>query len=228
MPKLPPEQGFNPECEVCQGDGYLDLYTGHLQQSVMPQHCPLCNAEPVAIAPAWPDDDADGWLDGIMRKPARFTGGKLDPEKVDTIVMHRYHRGFWDAGPRYFANPTARDPKTGQIVLRYVSAHFTVHKPGWLRMVTQHAPLSAVCWHAPPYNFRSVGIEHDAGPEGLKEPWWGETVEESVKLVEALLAVLPNVKQLVSHRFICPTNRRDPGSSFPWTRYKKFGLVIVQ
>lgn len=220
--------GFDPNCEMCQGDGYLGIYTDHLKQSVMPPRCPVCNAEPVLIEPAWPDDDADGWLDAIVRKPARFTGGKLDPEKVDTIVIHRYGRGFWSAGPRYFANPREPDPATGKPRPRYVSAHFSVHKPGWLRMVTQHAPLSSVCWHAPPYNFRSIGIEHDAGPKGLKEPWWDETIEASVQLVEAVLQLLPNIKQLVSHRFISPRTRRDPGQSFPWECYERFGLKIVK
>jgi len=220
--------GFNPECPVCQGDGYLDLYTGHLEQSVMPPRCPACNAEPMHMEPAWPDDDADGWLDGIERKKARFTGGALDPDDVDTIVIHRYGKGFWGAGPRYFANPTAIDKKTGEVIPRYVSAHFSVHKPGWLRMLTQHAPLSTVCWHAPPYNFRSVGVEHDAGPKGLKEPWWEETVVESVKLVESLLQLLPNVKQLVAHRAISPKTRRDPGPNFPWERYEHLGLKIVR
>jgi hypothetical protein len=220
--------GFDPNCEVCQGDGYLDLYTGHLEQSVMPPRCPACNAEPVDIKPAWPDTDADGWLDGITRKRARFTGGALDPAKVDTIVMHRYHRGFWSAGPKYFANPTARDPKTGKVVPRYVSAHFSVHKPGWLYLVTQHAPLSVKCWHAPPYNGRSIGIEHDAGPKGLDEPWWDKTVETSVLLVEAILQRLPNIKQLVAHSHISPKTRRDPGKSFPWERYEHFGLDIIK
>lgn len=223
------EPGFNPDCEMCQGDGYLGIYTDHLKQSVLPPRCPVCNAFTVEdVKPAWPDDDADGWLDGVTRRPARFTGGALDPAAVDTIVMHRYHRGFWNSGPAYFANPTALDPATGKLRERYVSAHFSVHKPGWVRMVTQHAPLSVKCWHAPPYNARSIGIEHDAGPNGLKEPWWEETVESSVLLVESLLRLLPGVKQLVAHRFICPRTRRDPGQSFPWERYEHFGLKIVK
>lgn len=219
-------RGFDPNCVECQGDGYLDLYTGHLEQSLAPQPCPVCNAHRVDVRPAWPDDDADGWFDGITRKAARFTGGVLDPAKIDTIVMHRYGKGFWGAGPRYFANPTAVHPETGQVIPRYVSAHFSVHKPGWLRMVTQHAPLSVKCWHAPPYNDRSIGIEHDAGPDGTAEPWWEETVDASVALVESLLLQLPNVVQLVSHRSISPKRRRDP-KGLPWKRYAHLGLKLV-
>lgn len=220
--------GFDPDCVECQGDGYLDLYTGHLEKSFAPVPCPVCSAHLVNIRPAWPDEDADGWLDGVTRKAARFTGGKLDPAQVDTIVMHRYGRGFWGTGPRYFANPTSVHPETGAIIPRYVSAHFSVHKPGWLRMLTQHAPLSVKCWHAPPFNGRSIGVEHDAGPAGINEPWWDETVATSVKLVESLLVQLPNITRLVAHSYISPKRRRDPGPSFPWERYEHFGLKIFK
>jgi hypothetical protein len=219
--------GFDPECPECQGDGYLDLYTDHLEQSVA-EPCPRCLAQPVDLEPAWADIDADGWLDGVTKAPARYIGGPLDLAKVDTIVMHRYARGWWAAGPRYFANPVARDPRTGKLRARYVSAHFSVHKPGWERMLTQHAPISTRCWHAPPLNSTSLGIEHDAGVRGLDEPWWPATVEASVQLVASLQEILPALRRLVAHRWVCPRSRRDPGPSFPWERFEGLGLEIVR
>lgn len=49
-------------------------------------------------------------------------------------------------------------------------------------------------------------------------------VEETAKIVRYAWAKYPNIENVVSHAMLDPSRRTDPGSSFPWERFKRLVL----
>jgi len=197
------------DCLACDGSGYLPVYAEHLCQSVAMQ-CPSCNGGDITPH-IYRDEDHDGWLDYAARVPARFHGG-LQPRRVDTVVLHRLQNGWHGAGPRYVASPD-----------RVVSWHFTVHRPGWERSLSQHLPIARVAYHARAHNQGSVGIECD-GPHDA--PWAPGTVDEVVLLLDSLRSLCPGLSTVVSHRHLSPDRRTDP-EGFPWEALDGMGIEVL-
>ena len=141
------------------------------------------------------------------------------------MVIHRLWKGRHGAGPNYISNPTKRHPETKKVIPRYVSWHYTVHTPGWNRMLTQHASILTHCHHAPPLNGTSCGVELDGPYGGL---WHYESMDVTVDLIKHLQTQLPALRRLVAHRWVSPATRKDPGPNFPWDRFAGLGLEIVE
>ena len=210
---LPAIRGADPDCFLCEGSG-LDPTV-----SETCVHCPVCMSAVDDIIVRgleqplpYDDTDSDGWLDGVERVPARWVRG-VYTKTVYAVVMHRLHRGYHDAGPRYVASGDRR-----------VSWHFTVHRPTFKRAVTQHAPITRRCWHAGRANGYSIGIEHDyPGPDGYTD----EQMAASADLVRSLRPLLPDLRQVIAHSHLYPRTRSDPGEGFAWDLFHEMGLEVV-
>ncbi len=202
--------GADPDCPFCDGLG-VDPLQALVSVTLA---CPLCTEAPFEAEPLYIDADDDGWLDGVHKVPAKWIRAPFSIP-VTRIVMHRLHRGYHEAGPRYFANPGDG---------RYVSAHFVVHRSGWSRELTQCAPVNRICWHAGRgNNGDGIGIEHDyPGPDGYSD----EMMAVTEKLVLSLLGIHPTIIQVVAHSRLSES-RSDPGDGFDWRRYRAMGLGVV-
>lgn len=197
------------ECLACPGDGYLEVYDDHLQQSVAIP-CPSCNYGDAGRV-LFRDQDGDGWADRIHRTPAKYAGRRRSMGSIDTLVLHRLNSGRWGAGPRYVANPD-----------RIVSWHYTIHEPHWLRPVTQHLPLTSTGFHCRGLNPRSIGFEVDGSHDAS---YHEQTLTTLVDLVDLMMMCCP-LRRIVSHASQDPTRRTDP-EGFPWERLRYTGLELV-
>lgn len=212
-PEIP---GADPDCFLCEGLGFDPTIEN------VTEACPVCMCDLDAVEYrrenppepyAYTDDDRDGILDGVTFAPARWVRGRYT-EPITAIVMHRLHRGYHTAGPRY-----------AQTTERHVSWHFAVHRPTFKRPVTQSAPINRRCWHAGKANPYSIGIEHDyPGSGGYTE----QQMIASAELVRSLQQLLPHLKRVIAHSRLYPRTRSDPGRGFGWELFRALGLEVVK
>jgi AmpD protein len=211
----------DPDCPTCGGDGKITNEDVYVPEQSYWENCP-CIAGAGAINAGRHlllDEDADGWLDGVVKVPARYAGADMKLEHIRTVVVHSLWKGMWAKGPQYF-----RSPGDG----RYVSVHACIHKPGWERRLTQCVPITRVAWHAGDrhYNRHSIGIEHD-GPFGEPDQY-DEQWEVTLGVIRSLQELCPNLREIRSHQSITPRRRKDPGPHFPWKEFEGLGLEIVR
>lgn len=209
----------NPNCPLCYGDGWQEPFPGTVEESCVAIPCDCWVEEAESERPDRPADvDRDGWLDGVTKMHAKYHGGKLDPARVDTIVMHcgSSDRETWGA---YFQNPVARDDD-GNLYHRKVSTHFGVRDDG---RVEQYVPYDYAAWHSGVANFTSLGWEH-RGP-WRRDDWTEEAIASTCRLILFLSVTYP-ITRVVSHRFLCPKRRSDPGPHFPWDKIEALGLEV--
>lgn len=211
---------YDPECSFCGGDGYVDYYTDHLDQSVG-QLCRCEKREGLIDRPG--DSDGDGWWDGIPVTQARFYGGRLERFKVTRIVIHCGHTAAETFG-RYFASPRDRNPDTGKLRWRRVSAHGAVLDSG---KIEQYVPYTHKAWHAGAANNSiSVGLEHRGPSE--RYDWPDKMAEGSLRLVKLFMSHYPNIREIYAHSALAPKRRTDPGPHFPFHVFDELGLKIVK
>jgi len=192
-----------PGCGICAWTGYdLALYA---RDVLAP--CPACGGLVDQLQP-YADEDGDGWLDGVARSVARWTGGERPLDAVTLAVIHRYSAGRGEAGPRYVRNPTGR----------HVSWHATAHHAGWERRATLHLPVQQIGWHAGDreVNRASIGIECDAAVGGDPHaPYDAATIDVLEDLLRSWGSICPRLRYLTGHADILPQHRQDPGRRFP-------------
>ncbi len=200
-------------CEFCEWT-CVDLQRWATGQS---GYCPECYSQPEIALKRYTDQDGDGWVDGIKKVRAKWSGGRRPIGLVDTLVVHRYSKGRGKAGPRYIANPHGR----------HVSWHATVHYEGFKRGSTLHLPVDQIGWHAGSrsHNRRSIGVEFDAAESGdVDAPYDNGSIKELVRLAYAWKEMCPNLRFCTGHSDIVPGRRRDPGKNFPWGALEAIGL----
>ncbi|MDM1294463.1 N-acetylmuramoyl-L-alanine amidase [Sphingobacterium sp. N143] len=102
-----------------------------------------------------------------------------------------------------------------------VSAHIHISREG---TVTQLAPFNAKCWHAGisfwkglrDLNKYSIGIElQNKGTEFYTE----KQIESAVEVCKTIIAHYP-IKEILGHSDIAPGRKEDPGTRFPWMKFK--------
>ncbi|MDR2274484.1 MAG: N-acetylmuramoyl-L-alanine amidase [Sphingobacterium sp.] len=126
------------------------------------------------------------------------------------IVMH------YDAAP----NATSAinwmtDPKS------QVSAHLHISREG---EVTQLVPFNQKAWHAGVSKWRgltglnsySIGIElQNTGTQQYTDI----QINAAIEVCKTLIANYP-IKEIIGHSDIAPGRKPDPGSQFPWAKFK--------
>ncbi len=74
-------------------------------------------------------------------------------------------------------------------------------------------------------NHWSLGIELvNTQRRDVIDPFSNWQVEVTAEIVRYCWAKYPNLNQVVSHALLDPGRRRDPGSNFPWDRFKELVL----
>jgi len=117
-------------CEMCAWTG-IDLFSYQKQIKEACRHC----AGIKTTMREFTDEDHDRWLDHVSTYRARYDGGIRDLSHVSTIVFHRLAKGRDEAGPRYVSKPGLK---------RHVSWHYTVHRAGFSRSISQHLPINRI------------------------------------------------------------------------------------
>ncbi len=104
------------------------------------------------------------------------------------------------------------------------------------KLVWACAPEARAAWHvrnscshpavnggATKVNHWSLGIEVVNTQVG--DPFSDWQVEATAQIVRYCWAKYPNLVHVVSHAKLDPTRRSDPGTAFPWARFKKLVLT---
>ncbi|WP_428523608.1 N-acetylmuramoyl-L-alanine amidase [Roseibium sp.] len=100
------------------------------------------------------------------------------------------------------------------------------------------APEARAAWHvrnavhdprvnddAKRVNHWSLGIEIvNSQKKSPTDPFSNWQVEETAQIVRYCWAKYPNLSQVVSHALLDPSRRSDPGTHFPWDRFKSLVL----
>ncbi|WP_411994528.1 N-acetylmuramoyl-L-alanine amidase [Agarivorans sp. DSG3-1] len=72
-------------------------------------------------------------------------------------------------------------------------------------------------------NNRSLAIEvvNTQDVEGFSDPYSEWQIQHTANIVLHAWSKYPNLKHIVSHAKLDPTRRKDPGSNFPWMRFRE-------
>jgi N-acetyl-anhydromuramyl-L-alanine amidase AmpD len=98
------------------------------------------------------------------------------------------------------------------------------------------APEASAAWHVrnaafhPDVNSGEKRVNHwSLGIEvvntQIEDPFSNWQVETTARIVRYCWAKYPNLVHIVSHAKLDPTRRSDPGSAFPWARFKDLVLT---
>lgn len=188
---------------------------------------------------------ADGWLEGVVRRPSPDCGGSISPELV---VIHYTGAGGAEGSIAWL---TKRDDV-------YVSAHVVIGRDG---SVTQLVPFGVKAYHAGESFWRgrryangfSVGIElanygllesrdgacwsrtltpvavgaewvrwarhRNGGPDSPWEKYRPEQLQSALRVCKALLGTYP-IADLLGHDDVAPGRKIDPGPLFPLNLFR--------
>jgi len=102
-----------------------------------------------------------------------------------------------------------------------VSAHLHISREG---VVTQLASFNIKCWHAgistwagqKNLNNYSIGIElQNKGKEAYTE----KQINMAIEVCKTIIGTYP-IREILGHSDIAPGRKEDPGTQFPWWKFK--------
>ncbi len=177
--------------------------------------------------------DAEGWVEGIARRPSPNFDARPDGTPASLLVIHNISLPPGEFGGTYiealFTNQLDCDahPYFDQLRALRVSAHFLVRRDG---SVLQFVSTNQRAWHAGASEFGgrsrcndfSIGIELEGSDE---QPFADAQYATLAELTRALVARYP-LADVTGHEHIAPGRKTDPGPFFDWQRYRaEFGAA---
>ncbi len=171
---------------------------------------------------------ADHWMEDVVRCASPNCDDRADPDDIALVVVHNISLppGQFGGGliEQFFTNclDCTVDATLRDLAGVRVSSHLLVDRQG---KVTQFVPFHKRAWHA--------GVSSHRGREGCNDYSIGVELEgaDDVRYEDAQYTALAalvvalmrrytrlSLDGIVGHQEIAPQRKRDPGSSFEWSR----------
>ncbi len=169
------------------------------------------------------------WYPGVQNFWSRCTSGRSVGDHIQGVKAVIIHAtaGSSSAGAVSVMNgspaasfhwliPDENEPQHGSIVWSCVRER----DAAWhVRPAAHHSDVNGGRNRV---NHWSLGIEIVNSQSGDSFSNW--QVEITAQIIRYCWAKYPNLKHIVSHAKLDPTRRTDPGSNFPWDRFKDLVL----
>lgn len=175
-----------------------------------------------------------GWASGARRVASPNCDERPAQAGMDLLVIHNISLPPGEFGgpgvEQLFTNrldPGAHPYYAGIHMLR-VSAHFFIRRDGEL---IQFVPCRQRAWHAGVSQWRerercndfSIGVELEGSDD---EPFCDAQYASLNRLITALRAAYPDLREVVGHSDIAPGRKTDPGPYFDWERVSGIRVAI--
>lgn len=174
--------------------------------------------------------DNEGWLRGrnVRQIPCANHNERPDNVVIDSLVVHCISLPERDHDPKVpidlFLNrlDSEENSKLSALKNLRVSSHFMIDRAG---IVYQFVSCLDRAWHAgvsagmgrSNFNDFSIGVELIGD---VYSPYPGVQLTALFHLIEVLQRQYP-VKYAFAHSEIAPGRKQDPGTFFPWERFRK-------
>ena len=174
--------------------------------------------------------DVEGWASGARRVISPNHDARPDEVGIDLLVIHNISLPPGEFGgpgvEQLFTNRLDADvhPYYASIHSLRVSSHFFIRRDGEL---IQFVSCRQRAWHAGASNWRgrercndfSIGVELEGNDD---QPFSDAQYACLNRLIQALRATYPDLREAAGHADIAPGRKTDPGPCFDWRRVRGF------